>query len=73
VGVNELVTRLQFILYLAAIVGIFTALLQPYVSERDINLLSYVGLDRVARKLLSVRPSQPEAPLEHVPDNMPSV
>ena len=56
VGVNELFTRLQFILYAASIVGLTASLLQPYISERDLNLLSYVGLDRIARKLLNVRP-----------------
>ena len=55
-GVNELFTRLQFILYTASILGLTASLLQPYISERDLNLLSYVGLDRIARKLLTVHP-----------------
>ena len=58
VGVHELFTRLQFILYVISIIGLTATLLQPFISERDMNVLSYVGLDRIARKLLSVRPNQ---------------
>ncbi|KAK7112829.1 uncharacterized protein [Littorina saxatilis] len=54
VGVNELFTRLQFILYTGCIVGLTAGLLHPFISERDISVLSYVGLDRIARKLLNV-------------------
>ncbi|KAK7471539.1 hypothetical protein BaRGS_00035819 [Batillaria attramentaria] len=58
VSVNELFTRLEFILYTACIVGLFFTIFQPKVSERDMNVLSYIGLDRLARKLLNVEPDQ---------------
>lgn len=58
VSVNELFTRLEFILYTTCILGLFFTILQPKISERDINILSYVGLDRFARKLLNVQTEQ---------------
>ncbi|XP_076439498.1 uncharacterized protein LOC143279353 isoform X2 [Babylonia areolata] len=58
VGVNELLTRLQFLMYAGSIVGLTATLLQPTISERDIRVLSYVGLDRIARRLLNVHPSE---------------
>ena len=56
VGVSELFTRLQFVMYAAAILGLAATLLKPYIA--DTGVLSYVGLDRIARKLLSVTPTQ---------------
>ncbi|PVD38911.1 hypothetical protein C0Q70_01536 [Pomacea canaliculata] len=54
VGVNEMITRLQFVLYACSIIALLAIVFQPKLSERDINILSYVGLDRIARKLLSL-------------------
>ncbi|KAL8604521.1 hypothetical protein ACOMHN_015805 [Nucella lapillus] len=58
VGVNELLTRLQFVLYAGGVVGVTLTLLRPTLSQRDLTALSYLGLDRLARRLLNVHPSQ---------------
>ncbi|RUS70554.1 hypothetical protein EGW08_021683 [Elysia chlorotica] len=53
-GIQEQYTRLEFLLFASAVVGIIFYVFQPRVSERDLNTLSYVGLDTVIRRLLSV-------------------
>ena len=53
-GVHEQYTRLEFLLFASAVVGIIFYVFQPRVSQRDLDTLSYVGLDKVLRRLLSV-------------------
>ncbi|XP_076458359.1 uncharacterized protein LOC143292063 [Babylonia areolata] len=44
VGVKDLFTRLQFILYTTVVLGLLAAILMPYLSDSD--FLSNVGLDK---------------------------
>ncbi|GFO20841.1 hypothetical protein PoB_004734600 [Plakobranchus ocellatus] len=53
-GIHEQYTRLEFLLFASAVVGVIFYVFQPRVSQRDLNTLSYVGLDKVIRRLLSV-------------------
>ncbi|XP_067687192.1 uncharacterized protein [Haliotis asinina] len=60
VSTNEMFTRIQFLLFSASIFGVVFYGLQPRVSQRDLQTLSYVGLDKVIRRLLSI-----DLPEEH--------
>ncbi|XP_046562556.1 uncharacterized protein LOC124271445 [Haliotis rubra] len=60
VSTNEMFTRIQFLLFSASIFGVVFYGLQPRVSQRDLQTLSYVGLDKVIRRLLSI-----DMPEEH--------
>lgn len=53
-AIQEQYTRLEFLLFASAVVGVIFYVFQPRVSQRDLNTLSYVGLDQVIRRLLSV-------------------
>ena len=52
---NELFTRIEFTLFLAGVVATFLYILPPRVSKRDMDNLSYVGLDKIVRKLLHIK------------------
>ncbi|BFZ21774.1 hypothetical protein BsWGS_24813 [Bradybaena similaris] len=49
---HEQYTRIEFLLFAALVVGVIIFVLQPKVSQRDLNSLSYVGLDKVISRLL---------------------
>lgn len=54
VNVYEQYTRVEFLMFAALVLGVIFYVFQPKVSQRDLNTLSYVGLDKVIRKLLTV-------------------
>ncbi|XP_046351790.1 uncharacterized protein LOC124132137 isoform X2 [Haliotis rufescens] len=60
VSTNEMFTRIQFLLFSASIIGVVFYGLQPRVSQRDLQTLSSVGLDKLIRRLLSI-----DMPEEH--------
>ncbi|KAL5022169.1 hypothetical protein ScPMuIL_001324 [Solemya velum] len=49
---NETFTRMEFLMFTASICTLIFYVLQPRVSERDLQALSYVRLDGIMRKLL---------------------
>lgn len=51
-NIHEQYTRIEFLLFAALVVGVVIFVLQPKVSQRDLNSLSYVGLDKVISRLL---------------------
>ncbi|KAK3750200.1 hypothetical protein RRG08_020957 [Elysia crispata] len=63
-GTHEQYTRLEFLLFASAVVGVIFYVFQPRVSERDLTTLSFVGLDKVIRRLLSVPASGESEGLE---------
>ncbi|GFR85518.1 hypothetical protein ElyMa_002443500 [Elysia marginata] len=64
-AIHEQYTRLEFLLFASAVVGVIFYVFQPRVSQRDLHTLSYVGLDQVIRRLLSVpSPGEGEAGME---------
>ncbi|XP_059167201.1 uncharacterized protein LOC131949362 [Physella acuta] len=54
VNAHEQLTRVEFLIFTALVLGVVFYVFQPKVSQRDLNTLSYVGLDQVIRKLLTV-------------------
>ncbi|XP_071112228.1 uncharacterized protein [Haliotis cracherodii] len=60
VSTNEMFTRIQFLLFSASIIGVVFYGLHPRLSQRDLQTLSSVGLDKVIRRLLSI-----DMPEEH--------
>ncbi|XP_005099984.2 uncharacterized protein LOC101850008 [Aplysia californica] len=55
VNIHEQYTRIEFLLFFCSVLGVIFYVFQPKVSQRDLNTLSYVGLDRVIRRLLSIQ------------------
>ncbi|CAC5403374.1 unnamed protein product [Mytilus coruscus] len=49
---HEMFTRIEFIIFMGGVIAVLFYVLQPRVSSRDISNLSYVGLDKIVRKLL---------------------
>ncbi|XP_052079713.1 uncharacterized protein LOC127717901 [Mytilus californianus] len=49
---HEMFTRMEFMIFMGGVIAVLFYVLQPRVSSRDINNLSYVGLDKIVRKLL---------------------
>ncbi|XP_063417538.1 uncharacterized protein LOC134700100 [Mytilus trossulus] len=54
---HEMFTRMEFIIFMGGVIAVLFYVLQPRVSSRDINNLSYVGLDKIVRKLLQNKAS----------------
>ncbi|CAG5120503.1 unnamed protein product [Candidula unifasciata] len=52
VSTHEQYTRIEFLLFAALVMGVTVFVLQPKISQRDLNTLSYIGLDTVIRRLL---------------------
>ncbi|XP_041373986.1 uncharacterized protein LOC121387041 [Gigantopelta aegis] len=44
VHTNEMYTRMEFLLFLLSIFGVIVCVLQPRLSQRDLDSLSYIGL-----------------------------
>ncbi|KAK6166252.1 hypothetical protein SNE40_022997 [Patella caerulea] len=56
VPTEEFYTRMLFLLFAACVGSLFFYALTPKLSERDLQVLSYVGLDRAVRSLLQEHP-----------------
>ncbi|KAH9488105.1 hypothetical protein Btru_065385 [Bulinus truncatus] len=56
VNIYEQYTRIEFLMFTCLVLGVIFYVFQPKVSQRDLQTLSYVGLDKVIRKLLTFEP-----------------
>lgn len=64
VNTHEQYTRIEFLLFASLVMGVIFFVFQPKVSDRDLNTLSYVGLDRVLRQALVIEVKQQTEALE---------
>ncbi|KAK0053658.1 hypothetical protein Bpfe_016878 [Biomphalaria pfeifferi] len=56
VNTHEQYTRIEFLMFTCLVLGVIFYVFQPRVSQRDLQTLSYVGLDKIIRRLLTFEP-----------------